>query len=207
MIDPQNLWLFTLASAAIIVVPGPTVTIIVANSLRQGSRAGMLNILGTQLGLVLMFLALTAGFSTLIANASVVFDLIRYTGALYLAWLGIQLIRANGKSVTANSSASNMTSDQSLIVQGFLVIWSNPKALLFFGAFLPQFVDQSQPVTMQLVVLGSIFMLVGLVFDGAYAIAAGSAGNWFNATRIKWVEKFSGSCLLFGSIWLLSHGD
>jgi len=207
MIDPQNLWLFVLASAAIVIVPGPTVTIIIANSLRDGSRAGLLNILGTQIGLLCMLMALVAGYSVLVANMSWLFDIIRILGALYLAWLGLQLLRANGKTLASSTDNSPVRNSQALVLQGFLVIWSNPKALFFFGAFLPQFVDQSQSVSLQLVIFGTSFMVVGLVFDGAYALAAGSVGNWLTEKRVVWVERLSGGFLLIGSVWLLARSD
>ena len=205
MIDLDTLWLFALASSAIIIVPGPTVTVIVANSLRQGTMAGMLNILGTQLGLAFMLITLVLGFSALVSNLSGVFDIVRILGAIYLAWLGIQLLRANGSTVNSDEQRPSGRNTISLIWQGFVVIWSNPKALFFFGAFLPQFVDLNYPITQQLLVLGAMFMLIGLIFDGAYAMAAGKAGSLLTQTRVIWVERLSGTFLIAGSLWLVSR--
>lgn len=139
-VDPDTLWLFALASAAIIVVPGPTVTVIVANSLRCGQRAGLYNVLGTQIGLALMLLALSFGFSAVVNQLSWLFNWIRITGAVYLIWLGIQLWRANGGTLNDKDQTGSHKSSMAYVWQGFIVIWSNPKALFFFGAFLPQFV-------------------------------------------------------------------
>ncbi|WP_420393466.1 LysE family translocator [Acuticoccus sp.] len=82
--------------------------------------------------------------------------------------------------------------------QGFLVIWSNPKALLFFGAFIPQFVDRTEPVWLQVAVLGSIFMAVATVLDGAYAVLAGRAGRLLTRARVRLVERISGGLLVVG---------
>jgi threonine/homoserine/homoserine lactone efflux protein len=167
--------------------------------------AGMLNILGTQLGLAFMLITLVLGFSALVSNLSGVFDIVRILGAIYLAWLGIQLLRANGSTVNSDEQRPSGRNTISLIWQGFVVIWSNPKALFFFGAFLPQFVDLNYPITQQLLVLGAMFMLIGLIFDGAYAMAAGKAGSLLTQTRVIWVERLSGTFLIAGSLWLVSR--
>ncbi len=202
-VEPGTLWLFALASAAIIVVPGPTVTIIIANSLRSGQQAGLYNVLGTQLGLAMMLLALSFGFSAVVGQLAWVFNWIRIAGAFYLIWLGVQLWRAQGSTLTVDDSTHRHKSISAFVWQGFIVIWSNPKALFFFGAFLPQFVDPSVKLMPQLLTLGLTFMLIGAVLDGAYAVAAGKAGNWLSQTKVIWVERASGSFLLAGGIWLM----
>lgn len=91
MIEFHTLWLFTLASAAIIIVPGPSVTVIIANSLRHGTRAGLMNVAGTQTGSLTMIAVLAMGFGTVVASLAWLFDIIRIVGALYLIWLGWKL--------------------------------------------------------------------------------------------------------------------
>lgn len=206
MIELDVLSVYALACAVIVVVPGPTVTVIVANSLRQGAGAGWLNIAGTQLGLLMMLVLLAAGFSTLVQHLSWFFDVVRIVGACYLIWLGWKMWRARGRGLSGAGDGSDTRSRASLFWQGFLVIWSNPKALFFFGAFLPQFVDQSREVMPQLMFLGIVFMLVGAVFDGAYAIAAGGAGGWLHGRRALYVERGSGCFLMAGGVWLLASG-
>jgi threonine/homoserine/homoserine lactone efflux protein len=90
----------------------------------------------------------------------------------------------------------------SFVLQGFIVIWSNPKALLFFGAFIPQFIDPAQGAAWQTVVLGLVFMAVATVFDSVYAFAAGGAGGWLSRERIKLTERISGTFLIGGGLWL-----
>lgn len=198
--------MFALASAAIIIVPGPTVTIIVANSLRSGVAAGLWNVFGTQVGLALKLVVLAAGFSTIVEQLGALFDVIRLLGAAYLVWLGVRLWRSDGTLGVAEPASDQREVWYRYAWQGFLVIWSNPKSLFFLGAFLPQFVDSTQPTVPQVALLGLIFMVVGLVFDGAYAVLAGNAGRWMQQTRVRVLERVSGSFLMGGGAWLALQG-
>lgn len=190
---------FVLASFLIVIVPGPTVTVIVANSMKHGARAGLLNVLGTQIGLVSMIAVLAFGLSTLVAGMGSLFELIRLLGAAYLIWLGIKLWRSNGDMGMAGPGRRPMGS---FVLQGFIVIWSNPKALLFFGAFLPQFIDPAGSLAMQTFFYGFIFMAVATIFDSVYAFAAGGAGSWLSRERIRLTERVAGSFLIGGGLWL-----
>src|SRR5947209_4688703 len=129
---------YVLACVLITIVPGPTVTVIVANSLAHGMRAGLLNVAGTQLGLALMMATLIVGLSSVIAAMGWLFDWLRIAGALYLAWLGWKLIRSPDMDMSAKSASIPRGG---FFLQGLMVLLANPKALLWFGAFIPQFVD------------------------------------------------------------------
>lgn len=188
---------FVLASAAIVIVPGPTVTVIIANSLRDGARCGLLNVAGTQVGLLTMLLVVAAGLEVIMENMARVFDWVRLIGAAYLIWLGIKLLRSRG-SMISNAQPRH----GSYFWQGFVVIWSNPKALLFLGAFIPQFIDPRSDPTLQTLVLGGMFMTVATLLDGAYAVTAGKAGQWLTRSNIRWVEIASGTLLIGGGLWL-----
>ena len=198
MIETQTLIAFALASAAIIIVPGPTVTVIIANSLRHGAGAGLRNVAGTQFGILTMIAVLAAGLSVVVELMSYAFDWLRLIGAAYLIWLGIKLWRARGTLAETGSARSG----ESFFWQGFIVIWSNPKALFFFGAFIPQFVDPAGAAVAQTMLLGVIFMVVATVFDGAYAILAGRTGALLSRNNVRLVEMVSGTCLIGGGIWL-----
>ncbi|MGI9500676.1 MAG: LysE family translocator [Geminicoccaceae bacterium] len=198
----ETLLTFTLASIAIVLVPGPTVTVIIANSLRHGARAGLLNIAGTQLGLLTMLAILAVGLSTIVQHMAWIFDVLRLIGAAYLIWLGGRLWRSGGSAATALTQASSPRVSSSFFWQGLLVIWSNPKALLFFGAFIPQFIDPRGPALAQTLLFGLIFMAVATVLDGAYALAAGRAGRWMTKGRMRLLERISGSFLIGGGLWL-----
>lgn len=198
MIDPATYAAYVAACFAIVLVPGPTVTLIIANALRHGARAGLANVAGTQAGLALMLLILALGFSALVAIFGAIFDWIRLAGAAYLVWLGVRLWRARGRSVEGDGPPPA----PGFFWQGLLVALSNPKVLLFFGAFIPQFVDPSQSTLGQSLILGATFMLVATVCDGAYALAAARAGGFLSRRRVVLLERMSGSLLIAGGMWL-----
>ncbi len=202
MPDIATLAAFTLACIAIIVVPGPTVTIIIANSLRSGSRAGLMNVAGTQAGLALMIAVLAVGLDTVVSALGDVFFWLKLAGAAYLIWLGIQLWRSNGALADPDTLKVKRRSMRGYFWQGFLVIWSNPKALFFFGAFIPQFIVPEGNAALQTVLLGGIFMMAATIFDGLYALAAGRTGGWLSRSNIRMVERVSGSFLIGGGLWM-----
>jgi threonine/homoserine/homoserine lactone efflux protein len=190
---------YALACFVIIIVPGPTVTVTIANSMKYGTRAGLLNVVGTQIGLITMIAVLALGLSAIVAGLGDVFDILRLAGAAYLIWLGIKLWRSDGNlgSVDAGSRRP-----RSFTRQGFFVIWSNPKALFFFGAFIPQFINPAGNTALQTVLYGVIFMAVATIFDGLYAIAGGRAGGLLSRGRIRVAERIAGSFLIGGGVWL-----
>lgn len=188
---------YVLACVVVVIVPGPNVTVIVANSLRHGARAGLMSVAGTQVGLAVVLAVLVAGLSTLVATMAWWFDWVRLAGAAYLVWLGIRLWRSHGEL-----GATLPEPRRGFFWQGFLVLLSNPKALLFFGAFIPQFVDPAAGITAQVVALGLTFMAVATVFDSGYALLAGGAGRLLSRERVRLVSRLSGSFLIGGGIWL-----
>lgn len=190
---------YIVACFVIALVPGPTVTVIVANSLAHGSRAGLLNVAGTQLGLALMMAILVVGLSSVIAAMGWLFDWLRWAGAAYLVWLGWKLLRAPEAMVHIQKSS---VPKGGFLLQGFLVLMANPKALLWFGAFIPQFIDPTGNYVGQIVVLGVTAMAVALVSDGAYAVVTGRASAMLSRKRVRLVSRLSGGFLIGGGIWL-----
>jgi threonine/homoserine/homoserine lactone efflux protein len=190
---------YILTCAVITLIPGPTVTVIIANSLAHGTRAGLLNVAGTQLGLGLMMAILVVGLSSVIAAMGWLFDWLRWAGALYLVWLGWKLLRTPDILQDVQKSAPP---PGGFFLQGFLVLMANPKALLWFGAFIPQFVDPKGNYVAQIVLLGVTAMAVALVSDGAYAVLTGRAGSFLSKKRVRLVSRLSGSFLIGGGIWL-----
>ena len=190
---------YIVACFVIALVPGPTVTVIVANSLAHGSRAGLLNVAGTQLGLALMMAILVVGLSSVIAAMGWLFDWLRWAGAAYLVWLGWKLLRAPEAMVDIQRSS---VPKGGFLLQGFLVLMANPKALLWFGAFIPQFIDPTGNYVGQIVLLGVTAMAVALVSDGAYAVVTGRASAMLSRKRVRLVSRLSGGFLIGGGIWL-----
>ena len=190
---------YLLACLLITLIPGPTVTLIVANSLRHGARAGLLNVAGTQAGLALMMLVLMVGLSSVIAAMAWLFDWLRLVGAAYLVYLGWKLLRSPPAEASVEKSSPPRGG---FFAQGFLVLMANPKALLWFGAFIPQFVDPKGNYVGQIALLGLSAMAVAAITDGAYAVLTGRAGAFFSKTRVKLLSKAGGLLLVGGGIWL-----
>jgi len=192
---------YVVACLLLTIIPGPTVTVIIANSLAHGTRAGLLNVAGTQLGLALMMATLIVGLTSVIEAMGWLFDWLRIAGALYLAWLGWKLIRS--PDVLDRRAAAAPAPRGGFFLQGVLVLLANPKALLFFGAFIPQFVDPSRGnYVSQIIILSVTAMAAALLTDGAYAVLIGRAGAFLSRRRVRLVSRVSGGMLIGGGIWL-----
>lgn len=201
MIDANLYVTFLAACIAVVIVPGPTVTVIIANSMRSGAWAGLANVAGTQLGLALTLIILAFGLSAVIAFVGEAFVWIKLAGAAYLIWLGISLWRAGG-GIGRIESASRETTFRQMFLQGFLVILANPKSLFFFGVFIPQFVDPSKDAVTQTLILGATFMIVATILDASYAVLAGGAGQLLTRARVRLLQRLSGTLLIAGGIWM-----
>lgn len=200
MPDAASLVAFVTAAFFIAVVPGPTVTVIIASALSRGTLAGLAIILGTQIGLITMILVVAFGLEAVMSFMGWAFDIIKLVGAAYLVWLGFRMLRSHGE--IEQMEAEKHRSLRGYVAQGFFVIWANPKALLFFGAFLPQFVVGSGAALPQIVLLGVLFMIVTTLSDSVYAVLAGRARHWITAARVRLVSRVSGAMLIGGGIWL-----
>lgn len=192
---------YVVACVILSIVPGPNVTVIVANSLRGGIRAGMATVFGTQLGVFLALAVLAAGLQVIIQSAGLAFEIIRLFGAGYLVWLGYKMLTSSGKLQFDETGGARQKTG-TCFWQGCLVFLSNPKALVFFGAFIPQFIDPSSATFAQVVLLGATFMVITTTLDSGYALAAGGARQWLSRSRVQLVERFSGCCMIAGGLWL-----
>ena len=195
----ESYFAFCLAALALALVPGPTVTVIIANSLRYGTRAGLLNVAGTQVGVVIWLAIAALGLGAAIQLMGVWFDVVRWAGAAYLVWIGIKLFRSNGDLAVAVDRARPRGS---FLLQGFVVIMSNPKMLVLFGALIPPFLTADGNLMQQTLLLGGTFMVIAAVGDTCYALMAGKAGVWLSRSRIRVVEIASGICLTAGGVWI-----
>ena len=194
---------FCAAAAALAFVPGPTVTVIIANSLRYGSRAGLMNVVGTQAGFLIWLGIAVVGLGAAIQVMGIWFDVLRYAGAAYLAWLAYKLFRSKGDLAIA---VDGTRPKGSFFLQGFIVIISNPKMLVLFGAMIPPFVTSGGDPMQQILLLGLTFMVIACVGDILYALMAGKAGAWLSRSRIRALEIASGCFLLGGGIWMALRG-
>jgi threonine/homoserine/homoserine lactone efflux protein len=189
---------YVLACLLATLIPGPTVTLIVANGLRYGTRPALLNVIGGQIGLGLMLLTVLVGLTALIAEIGWLFDWLRLAGAAYLVWIGWKLLRA---PVDAEPGAVTRPRG-GFVLQGLLVMLANPKGLLFFGAFLPQFIDPQRDFLHQALLLGLTAMAMGATTDSIYAVLAGRAQNLLSRRRQLLINRAGGTCLIGGGIWL-----
>jgi homoserine/homoserine lactone efflux protein len=194
---------FLLPAAALALVPGPTVTVIIANSLKHGTKAGMLNVLGTQVGVVIWLAIAVLGLGAAIKVMGVWFDLLRYAGAAYLMWMGIKLFRSKGDLAVATDRARP---NGSFFLQGLVVILSNPKMLVLFGALIPPFIPAGGDVMRLTLIMGLTFNAIAAMGDTTYALLAGKAGAWLSQSRIRSIEIISGCCLVGGAAWMVLKG-
>jgi threonine/homoserine/homoserine lactone efflux protein len=197
--SPETYLAYLLACIVIIIVPGPTVTLIVANSLTHGTRAGLLNVAGGQIGIGLMIALVAFGLASLIEAMGWWFEWVRLAGAAYLVWLGYKLLRSTG---ALGEPGGAPRPRGGFFLQGFLVAVSNPKTLVFFGAFLPQFIDPAGDYMLQIAVMGVTAVVVAVVSDGMYAILVGGAGRRISARGIRRLSRISGGFLIGGGVWL-----
>jgi threonine/homoserine/homoserine lactone efflux protein len=178
--DSHALVLFSAAALVLLLMPGPAVLYIVAQSAEHGRLAGLVSVAGVHLGTLVHVAAAAVGLSALIVSSAVAFSVVKYAGAAYLVYLGIRRL------LTREPAGLLPTRDQpltGLFTQGVVVNVLNPKTALFFLAFLPQFVDPARTVWTQVVVLGLAFVVLGFLSDGLYALAAGTIGRWLRARR------------------------
>ena len=178
--DTSSLGVFVAASVALLIVPSPAVLYIVGRSLRHGRAAGFLSVLGICTGTLLHVVAAALGLTALLRASPIAFSAIRYAGAAYLVWLGVQALRSGERSIATEP----VPHDGALQIfrQGVLVNVLNPKTALFFLAFLPQFVNPARgAVGGQVLFLGGLFVLLSLISDSAYAFLAGTFGQYLQA--------------------------
>jgi threonine/homoserine/homoserine lactone efflux protein len=190
---------YTLACIVIILVPGPTVTLVIASSMRHGTRAGLLNVAGTQAGIAMMIAIVGIGLNSMIEAMGHWFEWVRLLGAAYLIYIGWQIIRSSGK---LSEDEAPVAPRGGFFLQGFLVAVSNPKTLIFFGAFIPQFIDHNLAYMPQIVIMGFTALIFAAFSDSTYAIVAGRAGRVLSARRVKLLSRISGGFLIGGGLWL-----
>ena len=200
MVPLPNLLTFILASIALIALPGPSVLFVIGRSLALGRLGGFLSVLGNAIGMAPVIAAVALGLGALVTNSIVLFTIIKFVGAGYIVFLGIQAIRHRRTVATDLGVSLRARSRWRLVTEGFVVGLSNPKSIVFFVAVLPQFVDyRAGAVPLQMAVLGLVFLVLALLGDSVWALAAGSARDWF-ARSPKRMEQLAagGGVMMIG---------
>jgi threonine/homoserine/homoserine lactone efflux protein len=180
MVPVENLWAFVIASVVLILIPGPSVLFVIGRSLALGRLGGLLSVVGNAIGMVPLVAAVALGVGALVAQSVVVFTIIKFVGAAYLVYLGVQAIRHRADAAEAVNGQAPSRSHWRQLGEGFIVGVTNPKTIAFFVAVLPQFVSFSAgSIPVQLFELGVVFIMLALICDSVWALAASAARDWF----------------------------
>ncbi|MEN3541299.1 LysE family translocator [Microbispora sp. ZYX-F-249] len=184
MIDTSTFLVFTATSAALVAVPGPNHLYIAARGVAQGRRAGVASALGVETGTLVHIAAAAAGLSYLLARSAALFAAVKWAGVAYLVYLGVRALTRRG----AGGDEPRPQPLRRVFLEGVMVNVLNPKTVLFFLAFLPQFVDPSGDVPGQVLLLGLVIAVIGLASDLAYALTAGSLGGRLRASTLRYAS-------------------
>ena len=196
----ENYFTFLLATILMLVVPGPSVSIVIANTLKYNFISGIKTTIGTLVGSASMFVLYAYGFNFINNQLNVFLIFIQWVGIFYLFYIGFSMFK-NAKDL--NIKISN-TSKKNFYIQGFLVLWSNPKMIVFIGSFIPIFLDINQDPFNQIIIFGIIFCILCFISDGFYALIVNFMKENFFKKDLSLISKLSGTCLMIGSLWLLS---
>ncbi|MFQ5522568.1 MAG: LysE family translocator [Acidimicrobiia bacterium] len=170
---------FSALAFVLIVAPGPSVMFVVSRAVALGRRAALMTVIGNAVGVYAQVVLVALGLAVIIERSIVIFTTVKLIGAAYLVWLGLQAIRHRRQLGPALEGGSRARPSRSVLRDGFVVGFANPKSIVFFAAILPQFVDAGgAPLSLQF--LGMIFVVLALLSDSAWGLAAGAARQWFS---------------------------
>ena len=185
---------FLIAAAALILLPGPTVMLVTSKTLRRGVNAGLIAVAGSTFAAAIQLIVVVSGLASVVVFVSSWFEWIRWVGVAYLIYLGIKTWLDSISDDAYKVEPLSSTSGYRDFVDGFVVMLTNPKTLLFLGAFLPQFVDPTVPALPQLLVLAGSFLIVAAVLDSCWALLAAQLGKVLAKRRSrKFAVRVSGS--------------
>jgi len=189
---------FLLITAVLVIMPGPIVTLVIATGAGRGIRAAMMTVIGTTLGNAVLLACIALGLNWILRTSAEVFNYVRWIGAAYLIWLGVQAWRNAGTTGEVQPPHGAVHA-----WRGFAVAMTNPKTIAFFTAFLPQFIDPSLPVARQLWVMCAVTVVLAALLDAAWGIAAGLGRAYLMKPRhSRLLGRLSGVVLVGGGIWL-----
>lgn len=203
--SPSTWWLFVTATFLISAAPGPNMLLIMNQSVRFGLRASIYSMAGCMTALMIMFTLSALGLGVILQQSPAVFDALRWLGAVYLAYLGYKVWTAPVTPITAETSAeantqtqtSTIPSNMTLFRTGFFTAGSNPKALLFAAAFLPQFIQASLPQAPQLLILLATFSVLEILWYFIYAFGGLSMAQQLRKPNIlRWFNRVTGGAFI-----------
>ncbi len=195
MIETELYITFVLATILLILMPGPVVTLTVANALSYGTRQGLQTVIGTSTATVLLLLVGGLGMASAFTLLAQWFEWLRWLGAAYLVFLGIQMWRA--KPVSLGDDGHPAGDKKSIFWQGFMVSITNPKSILFYAAFFPQFINPALPTGPQLLTLSITFFVIATTLDSCYALLCGRLRPFLsNAKSGRVRNRITGSLMI-----------
>ena len=209
MLAADRLLTFSVAAFALIVIPGPSVLFVVGRGMALGRRAALATVLGNAAGQYVQIVLVALGAGAVVERSVAVYTAFKLVGAAYLVVLGLRAIRHRRSLAHVVDAALQPRSAVRIVREGFVVGVSNPKSLVFFAAILPQFVDQSLGhTTVQMLLLGLIFIAIALVSDSAWGMAAGTARAWLSRSprRLAAIGGASGAVMIGLGLGLVFTG-
>lgn len=199
VISSSHLIGYALTSFVLIVIPGPSVLFVVGRAMTYGRRTALATVCGNAAGNYTVAVCVALGLGVIVERSEAIFTGVKLVGAVYLAWLGIQAIRGRKALGRASAEAVERGRDRPAIRDGFLVGVTNPKALILFGAVLPQFVDRAAGhVQIQMLLLGLVSIAIGLISDSVWGVSASAVRAWFarSPRRLELVGTAGGVAMI-----------
>jgi threonine/homoserine/homoserine lactone efflux protein len=199
----SHLLAFAVAAFILIQIPGPSLLFTIGRALSVGRRDALLSVLGNSAGVFVQVGAVATGVGAVVATSAQVYTVLKLAGAAYLIWLGVTAIRSRHDLTTALLDGRGRALPTWKVLRtGFTVGVTNPKTIVFFAALLPQFIDAGKGMPgLQMVVLGAIFCAIAIVSDGAWALVAGRARDWFASSPHR-LERIGGT----GGVMMIGLG-
>jgi homoserine/homoserine lactone efflux protein len=188
-------------SIAVLVFPGPSILLILANSLQRGTVAGLYTVAGGIVAMLVQLAVALAGLTSLASTVDAGFDYVRWAGAVYLLYLGVQRWRGITQDVVVRSRA--VRNYRSVVIEGFIVALTNPGTMFFFVAFFPQFLNRESAAGSQLLLMAATFMVLTIVVDSSYALLSARIGRRLHDPgRVNARNRVSGVLLVVAAVAL-----
>ena len=199
-----ELWLgFVVASGVLLVIPGPTLMLVLGHALAHGRRSAWSTVPGVAMGDLTAISLSCAGLGAVLATSATLFTLLKLAGAAYLFWLGVRMWRTSPTDPTSVPSAPR--SARSMLMEAYTVTALNPKSIVFFVAFVPQFLAPASPLLPQLLVLIPTFVALAALNAALFALLAGSLRGSFQRHALRlWLDRLGGTVLIGAGAWMLA---
>jgi len=194
----ENWLAYTLVTATFLLIPGPTILMVISYSLIRGRKAVFALLLGVGLGDIVAMILSFIGVGLLLQTVAIAFQFLKWIGAAYLIWLGIRMCRSDSESMELSAKTDNKVW-HAIMANAFVITALNPKSIVFFLAFLPQFINSKKPFITQSLILGSTFLVLAIISVLFYSLLASFTGQQMQLSLIhRWTNRIGG-CLLIGA--------